>query len=614
MCGIVGWVAYDRDLRHEQRVIEAMIDTVARRGPDAAGSWVEKHIALGHRRLAVIDVEGGSQPMVTKVGEKTVALTYGGEIYNFDDLRDELSTLGHRFRTRSDTEVVLRGYIEWGPALAKRLNGMFAFGIWDGRTQQLILVRDRLGIKPLFYYTTPGGVLFGSEPKAILANPLAKTAVDLESMRQMLLLHTRIPGESVWAGIREVRPGTLVTIGPTKISEDYYWKLTAARHVDDAESTIEQVRDLVTDAVRRQLVSDVPICTMLSGGLDSSSVTAIAARQLLADGKRLRTVTADVVGEDTFKPDVFAETEDAPYARQMAEHVGSDHRVVTIDPQRLADAETRSLMVTAKDSPLNQGDRDFTLQLLCEAIRTHSTVVLTGEGADEVFAGYRTFNRKEPGFPWELGELNPLNELLDREFAAKAEMAPYLADQYSRAAAAVERLDDESDEEAVNRTVCQLHITHFLPCLLERKDRASMVCGVEARVPFCDHRLVDYVFNVPWKLKTFDGLGKSLLRAATRELLPPEIAERKKAIFPTTQNVAYVKAIQAQLRGVLDDSSDPIFEIFDKTAVQRLADAPSDTWVGVSSFRLGLLQRIAAERVLNIHAWFDIYRPAVSLS
>lgn len=295
MCGIVGWVSYDRDFKADEAVIMSkMTETMARRGPNAGGVWIDRHVGLGHRRLAVIDLIGGAQPMQAEErGRPIASLVYTGEVYNFVELRDELTRLGHRFKTRSDTEVVLRGYLQWGDKVADRLNGMFAFAIWDVRTEELYLIRDRMGVKPLFYYPTADGLLFGSEPKAILAHPSVQPRVNKDGFREILVL-AKNPERTIYAGMYEVGPGQIVRVKRAGLTKQRYWKLTAHEHEDDLPRTIRTVSELLEDIVRRQIVSDVPLCSLLSGGLDSSAVTAMAHRAMsLQQGGRIRSFSVD---------------------------------------------------------------------------------------------------------------------------------------------------------------------------------------------------------------------------------------------------------------------------------------------------------------------------------
>lgn len=395
MCGITGWVSFDRDLGAERASLDAMTETMACRGPDDTGTWVRGPAALGHRRLAIIDLPGGRQPMTAETPEGSVALVYSGETYNFTELRRELTGRGHRFATDSDTEVVLRGYLEWGEALPERLNGMYAFALWDARHDKLVMVRDRMGIKPFYCYPTPDGVLFGSEPKAILANPLARARVRPDGLRELFTM-VKTPGHAVWDGMREVEPGTVVTVDRTGLRTRAYWRLETRPHTDDRATTLATVRGLLDDIVRRQLVADVPRCTLLSGGLDSSAMTALAARQLAEHGETVRSFAVDFVGQaDHFVADELRGTPDTPFVHDVARAAHTEHQDIVLDAQALADPDVRARVIRARDLPAGFGDMDASLYLLFRAIREHSTVALSGESADEVFGGYLQFFDEE---------------------------------------------------------------------------------------------------------------------------------------------------------------------------------------------------------------------------
>ncbi|MBW4702009.1 MULTISPECIES: asparagine synthase (glutamine-hydrolyzing) [unclassified Micromonospora] len=607
MCGIAGWVSYDRDLTRHQADLDAMTATMACRGPDASGVQLDRHAGLGHRRLAVIDVDGGTQPMAVQTDDGTVTITYSGEAYNFGELRGELRRRGHRFRTRSDTEVVLHGYLEWGEAVAERLNGMYAFAVWDSRVEKLVLIRDRLGVKPLYYYRTDDGVLFGSEPKAILANPLAERAVDLAGIRE-LVSFTQTPGSAVWCGMNEVLPGGVVTVDRAGLREHRYWTLPSRPHTDDLPTTITNVRSLLRDVVERQLVSDVPRCTLLSGGLDSSAITALAAAKLGERGEKVRSFAVDFTGrEDDFVADELRATTDAPYAREVGAHVGSLHESVVLDHRDIADPAVRRAVITARDSPLSLGDMDTSLYLLFQAIRQHSTVALSGESADEVFGGYRWFFQPEAQaaatFPWMAvfvsGAKAQVSDRFNADITAALDLPSYIRDRYAEALTEIERVDGESDHEFRMREMCHLHLTRFVRMLLERKDRVSMAVGLEVRVPFCDHRLVEYVYNTPWSMKTFDGREKSLLRAATADLLPRSVLDRVKAPYPATLDPMYTSALLQQCRDLLA-TDDPVFNLVDRAYLEGITR---------ESGALPIEIRNGMERVLDLSTWLDIYRP-----
>ncbi len=560
MCGIAGWVSYDSDLTRRPDLIDTMTETMACRGPDDSGTWVREHVALGHRRLAIIDLPGGRQPMSVTTPRGDVAMIYSGETYNFTELRAELAGLGHVFETDSDTEVVLHGYLQWGDAVVDHLNGMYAFAIWDARDDRLVMIRDRMGIKPFYYYPTPDGVLFGSEPKAILANPLARKVVDLDGLRE-LMAFTKRPGWSLWKDMREVEPGTIVTVSRSGMRTRTYWQLDARPHTDDQETTVARVRELMTDIVHRQLVADVPRCVLLSGGLDSSAVTGLAAAHLASQGERLRTFSVDFFGqEENFKPDEMRDTADSPYIRDVASLVGSAHQDVMLDPAELSDPEVRRAVLRARDIPAGLGDMDTSLYLLFKAIRGESTVALSGESADEVFGGYRWFHDENvvnaDTFPWLAFRSSMMTDRMSPytpSLLRKLDLSTYLDDQYATAVAAVDHLDGESARDARMRTICNLHLTRFVRMLLDRKDRASMAVGLEVRVPFCDHRLVEYVYNTPWShepgARVFDLVNRAW-------------AERASEVDPVTMD-------------------------------------PGD--------------RIGLDRLLDLHHWFDMYSPELQL-
>lgn len=549
VCGIVGWTSSERDLTRERPALDAMVETMACRGPDGAGVWTAPGAALGHRRLAVIDLDGGAQPYA----EDGVALVFSGEIYNFVELRAVLVAHGHRFRTRSDTEVLFRAYLQWDVAAVDRLNGMFAFAVWDSRSSRLLLARDRLGIKPLYYVQLPSGILFGSEPKAILANDLYQPEVGIEGLRELFgLWPFMTPGEAVYKDMRQLLPGHVLLGTPDGTALRRYWSLERHDHRDDPAGTAETVRTLLADAVRRQLVADVPMGILLSGGLDSSTLAALAVG---AAGPGLATFSVDFTGSaEHFHHRSHTPSLDAPYVAVMAEHLGTRHTDVVIDPGDLAALE--EVAVRARDLP-SLGDVDLSLLLLCRALREHATVALSGESADEVFGGYGWFrDGAADTFPW----LDPAlgHPWLRPELVGLLQLDDYVADRYRQALAEVPRLAGETGPDRRRREVGHLAITRHLPAMLDRKDRMSMAAGLEVRVPYCDHRLVEYVWNVPWELKDTGGREKGLLRAAAAGLLPETVRTRPKSRYPSPQNPAYVQAVWDRARAMIDDASSPL--------------------------------------------------------
>ncbi|WP_326691171.1 MULTISPECIES: asparagine synthase (glutamine-hydrolyzing) [unclassified Streptomyces] len=620
MCGIAGWVDYARDLSEDAAAVRTMVGTLANRGPDDEAVWTDGDIALGHRRLAVIDVADSTQPMTAVEDGRTLAvLAHNGEIYNYRELRAELTSRGHRFRTAGDTEVVLRAYLEWGERCAEHLDGMFAFAVWDPRRRELLLVRDRLGIKPLYYARTPHGLLFGSEPKALLAHPSLECVVDAEGLAE-LLAYIATPGHAVYRGMRELPAGHVAVLRPgpggAALSESRYWALPQHEHPDDLETTVATVRGLLQESVAGHLLADVPLCTLLSGGVDSSAIAAFAARSL-GDGSRPRTFAVDFEGHtERFRKDFWHEDPDAPYAVEVARHVGADHEPVVLRTSDLADPVVDAAALRSQDLPRPIPDMDRSLYLLLRAVRQRSTVALMGEVADELFGGYQSF--RDPtlvdtaNFPWVTMGLRVAPHgmstgLLDPGLLRKIDVPGYSAQRWSETVGEVPDLPGEAETERVMRRVGYAHLTRWLPLLLSRDDRLSMAVGLELRVPYCDHRLVEYVHNIPWAMKTADGREKSVLRSAVADLLPASVTQRRKSPFPITQDPRYGQVLRERFNAVVADPASPVRPLLDGPACAELAG--EDRPVAVD----GWGERRNVEMVLQLDAWLRHYRVRLDL-
>jgi asparagine synthase (glutamine-hydrolysing) len=607
VCGITGWVDWERDLTEQGDVVRAMTAALLPRGPDAGGVWLSQRAALGHRRLAIIDLAGGVQPMHTGSAQHRVVLTYSGEVYNFAELRAQLRSAGHQFQTRSDTEVVLRAYLEWGADFAERLTGMFAFAIWDEAGQELLLVRDRLGVKPLYYAQTPTGLLFGSEPKALLANPQFKPEVDGEGLAELLLGPTlKTPGHGIFRGLKELRPGRVLRVTRTGVREQAYWQLESRPHTDDLATSVGTVRDLLAAAVSEQVVADVPLCSLLSGGLDSAAITALAVQAIAGRTEdKLATYSLDFRNSQRdFKADSLRPSVDAPFAHAAAAYLGTEHVEVLLDtPDLLAD---QLVTMGARDLP-GMGDMDVSLYLMCRELRHYATVALSGESADEVFGGYPWFHEEAalntPMFPWVHGRTGRY-EVLSQPMLAELKVRDYLGDRYAQALAEVPRLSGEEGRDRRLREVQYLNLTRFMPALLDRKDRMSMAAGLEVRVPFTDHRLVEYLWNVPWAVKNTGDREKGLLRLAAEDLLPPEITWRRKSAFPVSVDPGYDTAVRSHLRQISADPGSPLAPLLDSAALERVLARPVGNWAGPgSSAWLGYL--------IELDTWLRKYRVSI---
>jgi asparagine synthase (glutamine-hydrolysing) len=603
MCGIVGWLDWERDLHEQRSTIEAMARTLAHRGPDGEGFWISPTLAFAHRRLIVIDPSGGKQPMVCRYGDRTFVLTHNGEIYNFIELRRELETLGHVFESRSDTEVILRGYVEWGPACVERLNGIFAFGIWDEARKELFLARDHLGVKPLYYAQRKSALLFASELKALLRNPLVSPEVDAEGLAEIIALGTgRTPDTGIYRGVKALLPGHAALVDQRGMHVRQYWKLENREHKDDLVETTAHVRHLLVDAVERQLVADVPICSLLSGGVDSSGVVAIAATALRRTGKPLLDAySIDFVDDEKhFQGNFVRPDRDLPWARRVSEHVGIPCHDVVVDIDNLIADMLKPLR--ARDLP-SFGESDTSLLLLFQHIKSNATVVLSGEGADEVFSGYFWHYMdgvSQETFPW---PSVPLLNAFTPEVIARIRPIEYAKDRYTEALSQMPRRPEESGREARLSEIYYLGLTRFLGFMLDRKDRMSMAASIEARVPFCDHRLVEYVWNVPREMKRVDGIEKGLLRRGLSGLLPEDVLRRRKAAYPLTYNPAYVSAMGAEMLRILDDPNSSISPLINTEFVRQVAERST----APGSIVEVLTRRVQLEQLIQIHHWLREY-------
>jgi len=611
MCGITGWVDYTRDLTQAGHAIGAMTATLALRGPDASGSWQHRNALLGHRRLAIIDLSGGAQPMTYRCASgEEIALIYTGEVYNHHELRERLRKAGHEFHTRSDTEVVLRAYLEWGEHCCEHLTGMFAFAVFDGRDGHFLLVRDRLGVKPLYYARHQQGLLFGSEIKAILAHPEFTRALDVVGLVDALSL-SRGTVRSALRGVDELPPGHRLSWRPNgqpKLSR--YWQLQRREHQHDLATTVQRTRELLSKALGEQLYADVPVCSLLSGGLDSTALTAMAQQRLgAAQGGRVNSFSVDFVGQaEQFQSDAFRPERDQPYALAAAEYIGSRHQTILIDNRELVADAARRAVYRANDSAATFGDVDTSLYLLFKAIRGHSTVAISGEAADEVFGGYAWFRDPEalaaPRFPW-LSRMQLLQPaLINPDFNRLCDFARYQDSCYHQALDSVEHLPGDSPQERRMREIGHMHLQRWLPILLDRKDRLSMAASFEVRVPFTDHELVEYVYNVPWAIKGKEGEEKWLLKQACADLLPAAVLQRRKSPYPTSANLAYERFLRARAQQLLGEAGSPAFQVIDRARLAAELRKPE-------GYFNSQLRRNNLETALALDAWLREYRLAV---
>ncbi|MCM2982688.1 MULTISPECIES: asparagine synthase (glutamine-hydrolyzing) [Niallia] len=610
MCGITGWVDYKKDLRNESEILSAMAETLAKRGPDDTNVWTALHAGFGHKRLVVVDPLNGIQPMTKEKQGFHYTICYNGELYNTEDIRKELLIKGYSFQGHSDTEVLLTSYIEWGEDCLQYLNGIFAFAVWDEKRNSLFIGRDRLGVKPLFYMEISTGFIFGSELKALLAHPNVKAELDREGLAEVFALgpsHT--PGSGIFKGIKELRPGHALKFTQDGLKVWRYWNVKSEEHTDSFEETVEKVRFLFKDAVTRQLVSDVPLSTFLSGGVDSSAITAIASMEYERTGKGpLHTYSIDYEGNDKFfKANEFQPNSDGVYIKKMTDTFGTIHHNCIITQETLA--EFLHEAVTVRDVP-GMADVDSSLLWFCREIKKDFVVSLSGECADEIFGGYPWFRREADlqrgGFPW-MRSIQERQNLLKDSWSNKLQLEDYMMDKYNQTIAETPKLAGESKEDAKRRELFYLNQLWFMTTLLERKDRMSMGASLEVRVPFADHRLVEYVWNVPWEMKNYMGREKGLLRKALEGILPDEVLYRKKSPYPKTHNPIYTKTVTNMLKSALTDKSSVLYEFFDKERLTKIIEtegsAFKEPWFGQLMTGPQLLAHL-----VQIHHWFKDYQ------
>ncbi|MDD3365578.1 MAG: asparagine synthase (glutamine-hydrolyzing) [Syntrophomonas sp.] len=616
MCGIAGWIDLKENIFRQSAVMEAMVRSLIPRGPDAEGIWRSSHAVLGHRRLVVVDPEGGTQPMIRSQNGKNYTITYNGELYNTLEIRRTLENCGYHFQTRnSDTEVLLTAYIEWGADCVTRFNGIFAFAIWDEEKQSLFMARDRLGVKPLFYAKKGNSFLFSSEIKALLAHPQVEAIVDSEGLAEIFVLGpARTPGNGVFKGLYEVRPGHTLTYDYQGIHIHRYWSLESFPHREDLDTTTCHLRELFQDTVKRQLVSDVPICTFLSGGLDSSAITAVAAQVFREEGRPpLKTFSVDYMDNDKYyRSNSFETSADTPWAERVSKYLGTDHNAIFIDNKELSDALGPSM--EAHDLP-GMTDIDASLYLFCREVRKGAVVALSGECADEILGGYPWFRaEKEIGidtFPWNR-MLAERSDYLSPEMVKKMNPEAYSRERYLEALQEVPRLEGESLAEARMREMFYLNISRFMPTLLDRKDRMSMAWGLEVRVPFSDHRLLEYIWNIPWSMKNHNGMSKGILRRALCGLLPDEVLLRQKSPYPKTHHPIYGQAVRSELKSVLKNPASPLLELIKREELEGILDSGQAflkmPWFGQL---MGDIQFMAY--LLQVNRWLVKYKVKISI-
>ena len=617
MCGYAGFCNLNNNISISNKIdtLKKITQALTHRGPDEEGYFTNECINLGHRRLIIIDAKNGKQPMSFKYKNNTYTIVYNGQLYNAKDIRENLMAAGLDFNGYSDTEVILKAFAYYGSSIFKEFNGIFSFAIWNENKQELTLARDHFGIKPLYYTILNGTLVFASEIKAILNYPGFKTQVDKQGISELFGIgpaHT--PGTCVFKNIFEIKPAHYATFNKDGFKTFRYWKMETKEHTDSFEETCNKVHYLLDDSIKRQLVSDVPLCAMLSGGVDSSIIVAYASKYLKANGMPpLTTLSVDYVDNDkNFVKSDFQPNSDNYYIDIMKNAFGTNHHAIVLDTPELAQYLKDAMI--ARDFP-GMADVDSSMLLFCKNIKNYASVALSGECSDELFAGYPWFFRDDAlnsgTFPWSIA-INERQNLLNENISKEIDLKNYIDFRYNESISEVEFAKNDSEETKQKRVISYLTINWFMQTLIDRADRMSMHSGLELRVPFCDYRLAGYMWNVPWEMKAYKGREKGLLRHVVKDLLPKEIVERKKSPYPKTHNPSYLKAVKEMLTEIMKDTNAPINNLLNRSYIldilQTDGKAFTRPWFGQLMTGPQLMAYLC-----QVNMWLEMYKPEIEI-
>ena len=614
MCGFVGFANLKENISSKTNIYN-MNESISKRGPDEDGYYYEEHVCLGHKRLIVVDPDGGKQPMSAMKDGNLYTIVYNGQLYNTKDLRSELEENGFTFDSYSDTEVLLKSFIFWKYDVVKKLNGIFSFAIWNSKKNELFLARDHFGVKPLFYTIYNNTLVFASEIKALFKYPGIEAKLDEQSIAELFGIGpARTAGLGIFKNIYEIKPAHFGIFNESGLHIERYWKLESKVHTDNLGKTCDNVRFLLEDSISRQLVSDVPLCTFLSGGLDSSIITLYASKYCKKHNlPPLNTYSVDYVDNDkNFVKTDFQPNSDNYYINLMTEKLNTNHHTVILDTPELASALEDAMI--ARDFP-GMADVDSSLLLFCKNVKQNATVSLTGECADEIFGGYPWFFRADAlnsnTFPWSIA-ITERQNLLNPQIASKVNLKNYIDYRYQESLDEVDILDEDSMETAEKRRISHLTLNWFMQTLLDRSDRMAMYNGFELRVPFCDYRLAEYVWNIPWEMKALHGREKGLLRYIMKDLLPEEIVDRKKSPYPKTWNPTYLATVKDMLTKIMNDSNAPINNLLNRNYILEILETDGKAFTRPWFGQLMTGPQLMAY-LCQVNMWLERYNPSIEI-
>ena len=615
MCGFVGNVNLKENLDSKKNILISMNETLRKRGPDECGYYVSKNILLGHRRLVVIDPDGGKQPMSFNYNGNKYVIAYNGQIYNTKELKQSLKENNISLESYSDTEILLKSFVLYKENIVNKLNGIFAFAIWDENNKALFMARDHFGVKPLYYTIYNNNLIFASEVKALFKYPGIEPILDEQGINELFGIgpaHTN--GITAFKNIYELKPANYMIYNEDGIHIKRYWKLRSKAHEDSFEQTCDKVQYLLEDSIKNQLVSDVPLCTFLSGGLDSSIITLYAAEYCKTNNlPNLNTYSVDYIDNDkNFQKTDFQPNSDNYYINLMQSKLKTNHHTVMLDTPELAKALEDAMI--ARDFP-GMADVDSSLLLFCKNVKPEATVTLTGECADEIFGGYPWFFREDAlnsgTFPWSIA-IKERQTLLNPEIGKKINLKEYIDYIYNESLNDIEILDSDSKDTAEKRKISHLTLNWFMQTLLDRSDRMGMYNGFEIRVPFCDYRLAEYVWNIPWEIKALNGREKGLLRYIMKDKLPSEIVDRKKSPYPKTWNPTYLKTVKEMLSKIMADKNAPINNLLNRDYIMQILETDGKAFTRPWFGQLMTGPQLMAY-LCQVNMWLEKYQPKIEI-
>ena len=586
MCGICGYINSKEKVKSDN-IIKNMANEMSKNSPEALNIYINSNIALGYSRTSVIDLLNGNQPMSYEYDSNIYTIVYSGNLYNSDEIKKDLINQGFDFKTTSDAEVVLVSYIAYKEKCLEKFSGIYSFVIHTQKNNTLFLARDRLGVKPLFYTISNNTLIFASEIKAILKHPFIKAKIGEKEIMELIGLGpAHNPGNTYFKDIYELKAGHFATYSDINFNTYCYWDLKTENFEDDIYTTISKTKELVTASLKRQLISDVPVCTMLSGGLDSSVLTALAKQE----NSKLSTFSIDFTGNDTaFESNAYQPTQDSEFVKIMSKYLDTNHKVIYFKNEDLFHMLKDSMI--ARDMP-GMADIDASMYVFCKAISENGfKVAISGECSDEIFGGYPWYYREKlvnyDSFPWALSD-DIRDNLLKKDLCKNYNIKEYIKESYDNTINSVV-LNSSNELENKFRKTNYLTIKWFMNTLIERTDRTSKASGLEVRIPFADHKIFEYIYNAPARYKlglvhNNEPVEKYLLRKAFEGDLPKEVVYRKKSPFPKTYGKDYLALVENEIRNILANKNNPIHEIVDIEYLNKILETNGnvlkENWFG----------------------------------